>query len=321
MKKVIILLLCAAMLLSLVGCGASSGNAGEKKYVVGICQLVQHEALDAATTGFKDALTEALGDKVSFIEQNASGDSATCGTICNQFVSEKVDLIMANATPALQAAAASTSEIPILGTSVTDYPSALGIDEADWTGHTGKNISGTSDLAPLAEQADMFPELLPDVHDIGILFCSAEANSVYQADVVEEALKALGYSVKRFTFADSNELASVTTNACAECDALYVPTDNQVAAYPETVKNIAVPAGIPIIAGEEGIAAVCGIAALTISYYDLGFATGKMAVEILQNGADVSTMDIQKAPVTKKYNAEICAQLNVTVPDTYVAIG
>ena len=323
MKKIIALSLCLVMVLALAACGGSGSAAqsGGDTYTVGICQLVQHEALDAATRGFKDALQAKLGDKVTFDEQNASGDSATCSVICNQFVSEGVDLIMANATPALQAAAASTKDIPILGTSVTDYASALGIPEDEWTGHTGTNISGTSDLAPLAEQADMFPELLPGVKNIGIIFCSAEANSVYQVNVVEQALVALGYSVKQFPFADSNELANVTAAACAESDALYVPTDNAVAAYPETVKNVAVPAGIPIICGEENIAKGCGIAALTISYYDLGYATGEMAAEILTGNADVSTMDIRKAPVTKKYNAEICETLNITVPEDYVAIG
>ena len=323
MKKIIALSLCLVMVLALAACGGSGSAAqsGGDTYTVGICQLVQHEALDAATRGFKDALQAKLGDKVTFDEQNASGDSATCSVICNQFVSEGVDLIMANATPALQAAAASTKDIPILGTSVTDYASALGIPEDEWTGHTGTNISGTSDLAPLAEQADMFPELLPGVKNIGIIFCSAEANSVYQVNVVEQALVALGYSVKQFPFADSNELANVTAAACAESDALYVPTDNAVAAYPETVKNVAVPAGIPIICGEENIAKGCGIAALTISYYDLGYATGEMAAEILTGNADVSTMDIRKAPVTKKYNAEICETLSITVPEDYVAIG
>ena len=323
MKKIIALSLCLVMVLALAACGGSGSAAqsGGDTYTVGICQLVQHEALDAATRGFKEALQAKLGDKVTFDEQNASGDSATCSVICNQFVSEGVDLIMANATPALQAAAASTKDIPILGTSVTDYASALGIPEEEWTGHTGTNISGTSDLAPLAEQADMFPELLPEVKNIGIIFCSAEANSVYQVNVVEQALVALGYSVKQFPFADSNELANVTAAACAESDALYVPTDNAVAAYPETVKNVAVPAGIPIICGEENIAKGCGIAALTISYYDLGYATGEMAAEILTGNADVSTMDIRKAPVTKKYNAEICETLNITVPEDYVAIG
>ena len=313
MKKTIAIVLCLVLALSLAACGGSSApasNSAEKTFTVGICQLVQHEALDAATQGFKDALKEKLGDKVSFDEQNASGDSATCSVICNQFVSEGVDLIMANATPALQAAAASTKDIPILG-----------IPENEWTGHTGTNISGTSDLAPLAEQADMFPELLPGVQNIGIIFCSAEANSVYQVNIVEEALKNLGYNVKQFPFADSNELANVTAAACAESDAIYIPTDNAVAAYPETVKNVTVPAGVPAICGEENIAKGCGIAALTISYYDLGYATGEMAAEILTGGADVSTMDIRKAPVTKKYNAELCEELNITIPEGYVAIG
>ena len=341
MKKAFVLFLCLAMIFSLAACGGSSAGsssgssapaasssgsdasadaAADKTYVVGICQLVQHVALDAATKGFRDAITEKLGDKVTFIEQNAAGDSANCSTICNQLVSERVDLIMANATPALQAAAASTNNIPILGTSITDYGSALDID--NWTGVTGTNISGTSDLAPLADQAALFSELLPDAHTIGILYCSAEANSVYQADVIEGHLTAAGLEVKRFTFADSNDLAGVTSNACAECDAIYIPTDNTAASYTETINNVALPAGIPIICGEEGICAGCGIATLSIDYYDLGYATGEMAVEILVNGADVSTMEVRFAPqVTKKFNADLCQALGITVPDSFVAIG
>ena len=323
MKKAFLILLALAMILSLAACGSKTPAAQapeEKTYVVGICQLVQHVALDAATQGFKDAITAELGDKVTFVEQNAAGDSATCSTICNQFVSEKVDLIMANATPALQAAAASTNTIPILGTSVTDYASALAID--NWTGTTGKNISGTSDLAPLDGQAAMFGELLPDVKTIGILYCSAEANSKYQADVVEGLLKDAGYTVNVYTFADSNDIANVVTTACADCDALYIPTDNTAASATETVSNVALPAGIPIICGEEGMCAGCGIATLSISYYDLGTATGKMAVELLKNGKDVSSMEVQFAPnFTKKYNADICAQLGITVPEDYEAIG
>ena len=323
MKKAFLILLALAMILSLAACGSKTPAAQapeEKTYVVGICQLVQHVALDAATQGFKDAITAELGDKVTFVEQNAAGDSATCSTICNQFVSEKVDLIMANATPALQAAAASTNTIPILGTSVTDYASALAID--NWTGTTGKNISGTSDLAPLDGQAAMFGELLPDVKTIGILYCSAEANSKYQADTVEGLLTTAGYTVNVYTFADSNDIANVVTTACANCDALYIPTDNTAASATETVSNVALPAGIPIICGEEGMCAGCGIATLSISYYDLGTATGKMAVELLKNGKDVSSMEVQFAPnFTKKYNADICAQLGITVPEDYEAIG
>lgn len=328
MKKTLAIILCLILALSMIGCGGSSNSAAAPaadaaaadSYVVGICQLVQHEALDAATQGFKDAIIAELGDKVTFNEQNASGDSATCATICNQFVSEKVDLIMANATPALQAAAASTDSIPILGTSVTDYASALDID--NWSGTTGKNISGTSDLAPLAGQAAMFGELLPDVDTIGILFCSAEANSKYQADIVESLLKDAGYTVNMYTFADSNDIANVVSAACSDCDALYIPTDNTAAAATETINNIAQPADIPIICGEENLCAGCGVAALTISYYDLGFATGKMAVEVLKDGKDVSSMEVQFAPTfTKKYNADICAALGISVPEDYVAIG
>lgn len=320
MKKTLAIILCLVMVLSMVGCGGSSAPAKKDTFVVGICQLVQHEALDAATKGFKDAIIAELGDKVTFNEQNASGDSATCATICNQFVSEKVDLIMANATPALQAAAASTDSIPILGTSVTDYATAL--DISNWTGATGKNISGTSDLAPLDGQAAMFSELLPDAQNIGILFCSAEANSKYQADKVEALLKDAGFNVKLFTFADSNDIANVVSAACSECDALYIPTDNTAAAATETISNVALPAEKPIICGEEGLCAGCGIATLSISYYDLGFATGKMAVEILKNGKDVSTMEVQFAPnFTKKFNADICSALGITVPADYVAIG
>ena len=322
MKKTFCILLALAMVLGLCACGGSSAPAssGEKTYVVGICQLVQHEALDAATQGFKDAIVAELGDKVTFLEQNAAGDSATCSTICNQFVSEKVDLIMANATPALQAAAASTDSIPILGTSVTDYASALEID--GWTGTTGKNISGTSDLAPLDGQVAMFAELLPEAKTIGIVYCSAEANSKYQADVVADLLQKAGCTVNVYTFADSNDIASVVTNACASCDALYIPTDNTAASATETVSNVALPAGIPIICGEEGMCSGCGIATLSISYYDLGSATGKMAVEVLKNGADVSSMEVEFAPnFTKKFNADICSQLGITIPSDYIAIG
>ena len=328
MKKAFTIILCLLMLLSAVACGGSGkeaekpadNTAEEKAFVVGICQLVQHEALDAATQGFKDALTAELGERVTFIDQNASGDIAYCSTICNQFVSEGVDLIMANATPALQAAAAATSEIPILGTSVTDYATALDID--NWTGTTGINISGTSDLAPLDGQAAMFSELLPDAHTIGIIFCSAEANSKYQADTVEALLKDAGYAVNVYTFADSNDIANVVTSACADCDALYIPTDNTAAAATETISNVALPAGTPIICGEEGLCSGCGIATLSISYYDLGFATGKMAAEILRDGKDVSSMEVQFAPTfTKKFNPDNCAALGVTAPEDYVPIG
>ncbi len=352
MKKLLALMLALSMAVSLTACGGGSEEAPAEEapaeeaeapaqeeeaeepsedaqaeapetdgqtYTIGICQLVQHEALDAATQGFKDALTEKLGDSVTFDEQNAAGDAATCATIVNQFVSNNVDLILANATASLQAAHSATSEIPILGTSITDYATALEI--ADWTGKTGMNISGTSDLAPLADQAAMLNELFPDAKTVGLLYCSAEPNSKYQADVVEKELTGLGYTCETFTFADTNDLASVATSAADACDVIYVPTDNTAASATETINNVCLPAGVPVIAGEEGICRGCGVATLSISYHDIGYKAGEMAYDILVNGADVSEMDIEFAPqVVKKYNKEICDTLKITIPDGYEAL-
>lgn len=336
-NKFLALGLAAVMTLGMTACGSNSGkdsNAGAaastqktedasgKTYTVGICQLVQHEALDAATEGFKTALQDKLGDAVKFDEQNAQGDSATCATIVNSFVSSNVDLILANATAPLQAAAAATTDIPILGTSVTDYATALDMDNASWDGLTGRNISGTSDLAPLKDQAAMLHELFPDAKNVGLLYCSAEANSEYQVKVMTEELEALGYTCTSYSFVDSNDIASIVQNAVSASDVMYIPTDNTAASNTEVINNIASEAGVPIIAGEAGICRGCGVATLSISYYDLGYQTGEMAAEILADGKDVSTMEIQFAPkVTKQYNADLCEKLNITVPDDYEALA
>ena len=312
MKKILAALLAVLLLASMTACAGS----GSGKYTVGICQLVQHDALDAATKGFKDALTEALGDKVVFDEQNASGEPANCTTIVNGFVSSKVDLIMANATPALQAAAAATDSIPILGTSVTDYASALEID--GWTGTVGGNISGTSDLAPLSEQAAMIPELCPDAKTVGIVYCSAEANSQYQVDVITGYLTELGLTVTPYAFTDTNDVASVTQTACDNSDVLYIPTDNTAASNTEAIANVVLPSKVPVFAGESGICVGCGVATLSISYYDLGYATGKMAAKVLTGEASISEMPVEFAPqVTKMYNPDNCAALGITIPDGY----
>ncbi len=310
MKKIIALLLCVMML------GVSAAVAE----TVGICQLVQHPALDLATQGFRDALSAKIPD-IQFDEQNASGDSATCATIINGFVSADVALIMANATPALQAAVAATADIPILATSITDYATALEMDAATFTGVTGINVSGTTDLAPLDGQADMIAELFPEAKTVGLLYCSAEPNSLYQVNTIRGFLEAKGLTCKDFAFADSNDVASVTQSAVGDVDVLYIPTDNTAASVTETIAGVVIPGGLPVIAGEEGIARGCGVATLTISYYDIGFATGEMAAEILLNGADVSAMPIQAAPqFTKKYNAENALALGVTIPADYEAI-
>ena len=334
MKKIISVAMVAAMAAALAGCGgaaslsapASSAAASAadstaaKTYTVGICQLVQHEALDAATQGFKDALTTKLGDAVKFDEQNASGDSANCATIVNGFVSNNVDLILANATAPLQAAAQATATIPVLGTSVTDYATAL--DISDWTGTVGNNISGTSDLAPLDQQAAMIKELFPDAKNVGLLYCSAEPNSVYQCDVMEGYLTDMGFTVSRYAFTDTNDVTSVSQTAADASDVIYIPTDNTAASNTEAIANVLLPAKVPAVTGEEGICSGCGVATLSISYYDLGYATGEMAAKILTEGADVSAMPVQYAPnVTKKYNAANCEALGLTIPDDYTAIG
>ncbi len=309
MKKIVAI----ALVLMMVACAACASAT-----TVGICQLVQHVALDQATQGFKDALKEKMPD-VEFDEQNASGDAVNCATIANTFASNGVDLIMANATPALQAAVAATGDIPILATSITEYGVALDID--DFTGVTGMNVSGTSDLAPLTDQAAMVKELFPDAKKVGLLYCSAEANSIYQVKVVGEELAKLGYETEEFAFTDSNDVASVSALAAQNVDVVYIPTDNTAAAYTETIANEVIPAKIPVIAGEEGICKGCGVATLTISYYDIGYATGLMAYEILANGADVSAMPIEYAPqFTKKFNAANAEALGIAIPEGYVAI-
>ena len=297
---------------------AGSAAASGDSYTVGICQLVQHAALDAATQGFEDALTAEFGDNVKFDFQNAQGDSATCATIANGFVSAGVDLIMANATPALQAAQSATNEIPVLGTSVTEYGVALGL--SDFSGTVGGNISGTSDLADLSKQADMITEWFPDAKKVGLLFCSAEPNSRYQIEEVATCLANKGIETQEFAFTDTNDVASVTQSAADYSDVVYIPTDNAAASNTEAIANILVPAGVPAICGEEGICSGCGVATLSISYYDLGVTTGKMAAKILTGEADISTMPIEYTDATPKYNPTICDTLGITPLDGYTAI-
>lgn len=312
--KIASVIAAAAMALSFAGCnGANNAN---KTYTVGICQLVEHPALDAATEGFKKALTDKLGDKVKFDSQNAQGESTNCTTIITNFVSQNVDLIMANATPALAAAASGTSTIPVIGTSITAYDVALGGDS--WK---GKNITGASDLAPIDQQEDMILEIFPDAKKVGILYCSAEPNSKYQAEVMIAELKKDGIEYKEYTVADSNEIQAQTQAAVGDkCDVIYVPTDNTIANAAETVKNIVVPAKVPVVAGEEGICSGCGTVTLSISYESMGYNAGLMAYEILVNGKKPGDMEIGYSDVTKKYNKAICDELGVKVPEGYTAI-
>ena len=313
-RRLMTALLAAAMCVSMAACGSKTddtktddtGDAdGAKKYTIGVCQLVTHDALDAATQGFIDAVKDKLGEEnVTIDVQNAANDQNVCTTIVNTFVSKKVDLIMANATPALQAAYNATAEIPILGTS----------------GTVGGNVSGTSDLAPLTEQADMILELLPETKTVGLLYCSAEPNSEYQVQVVEEYLTGKGITCTRYSFSDSNDVAAVTTKAAADSDVIYIPTDNTAASCTETIGSIVLNAKTPVVAGEKGICAGCGVATLSISYYDLGYKTGEMAAQVLTGEADIAEMPIQYAPATKMYNPTMCEALGITVPEGYEAM-
>lgn len=316
----LVLAMTAGLALTAAGCGSDdTATGGSDTYTVGICQLVTHPALDAATQGFQDALVEKLGkDAVTFDLQNAANDTNTCSTIINNFVSKNVDLILANATPALQAASNATDSIPILGTSITEYGTALSIK--DFNGTVGGNISGTSDLAPLTEQGDMILELFPEAKNVGILYCSAEANSEYQVKVMEEYLTSKGLTCTRYSFSDSNDVATVTTNAAANSDVIYIPTDNTAASCTETIQPIVLEKKVPVVAGEEGICTGCGVATLSISYYDLGYKTGEMAAMILSGEADISEMEIAYAPAVKKFNQEMCEALNITIPEGYEAI-
>ena len=329
MKKAIRKLAAIGLAATMAGCsvgGSATSTASSAASVkdtdgllIGVVQLVTHPALDAATEGFVTTLKDELGlTDDNFDIQNAANEAATCSSIATAFVNEEVDLILANATPALQAAASATATIPVLGTAVTEYGTALAIDDFDGT--VGTNVSGTSDLAPLDQQASMFDELLPDAQHIGILYCSGEPNSVYQAKVVQAELEKAGKTVSTYTFADSNDVSQVTAAACAESDALYIPTDNTAASCTEAIDAVASQANIPIIAGEEGIMTGCGIASLSISYYELGVTTGKMAAKILKGEAKVSEMPIEYYPEpVKKYVPARCEKLGITVPSDYTA--
>ena len=318
MKKVFLVLTIAVCLVaSVFAGGASEKKAAPGTFRVGVVQLVQHPALDAATEGFMKALVEQLGDKVSFDIQNASGEINNCATIVNGFVSSNTDLIMANATPALTAAVSATNIIPVLGTSVTDYGVALDID--NFSGLVGTNVSGTSDQPPLDEQARMILEIFPGVKKVGMLYCSAEANSIFQVAKVEEVLKAAGVETRHFAFTDTNDIASVTQNATQWAQVVYIPTDNTAASNTEAIANILVPAKVPAFCGEQSLCEGCGVATLSISYYDLGKTTGNMAAKILKGEAKVSEMPIEYAPAIKMYNAKMCEVYGIKAPAGYVA--
>ena len=317
-KKFLAAAAACLMVAGLAACGnepSPPSNPDEKVFQIGIVQLVEHPALDEATRGFKEFLTEKLGDKVQFSVQNAQGEQTNCTTIVNQFVSSKVDLIMANATNAVKAAREATSDIPIVGTSVTDYvfSGLVASNEAP-----GANVTGASDMNPVNVQVQLMKTLCPEVKTVGIVINSGEENSAIQAEEAKTAFEAEGFAVKIYSVADTNEIQTVVTAACNEVDAFYEPTDNLIAANVPTMSNITTAAGKPVICGEGGMCESGFLATYAISYYELGRAAGEQAFNILVNGADPATTPIfffDVSQLTLVVNEQNAAELGITIPE------
>ncbi len=289
--KLLALILALVLMLGLAGCQQTAAPVDDGTYSIGIVQLMQHVALDKATEGFQDALTDKLGDKVTFDVQLAGGEATNCTPIVTKFINNGVDLIMANATPAVIAAKEATSTIPIVGTSVTDYVAAeaaiVASNEAP-----GGNVTGYSDLGDIAAHVELTQKLCPDAKTVAILYCSAEPNSVIQGNQAEELYGAAGFTTVTLTASDITTLSGVVTSACSQADVIYIPTDNLFAENMEAVKNIAVPAKVPVICGEGGMVESGGTATVSIDYYTLGYRAGEMAYAILAEGADPATTPI-----------------------------
>ncbi len=317
-KKFLAAAAACLMVAGLAACGnepSTPSNPDEKVFQIGIVQLAEHPALDEATRGFKEFLTEKLGDKVQFNVQNAQGEQTNCTTIVNQFVSSKVDLIMANATNAVKAAREATSDIPVVGTSVTDYvfSGLVASNEAP-----GANVTGASDMNPVNVQVQLMKTLCPEVKTVGIVINSGEENSAIQAEEAKTAFEAEGFAVKIYSVADTNEIQTVVTAACNEVDAFYEPTDNLIAANVPTMSNITTAAGKPVICGEGGMCESGFLATYAISYYELGRAAGEQAFNILVNGADPATTPIfffDVSQLTLVVNEQNAAELGITIPE------
>ena len=319
MKKLTAMTMVIVMLvMALAGCSSAPAASAAptvnedahaaKTYKVGVCQLMVHPSLDQATQGFIDALTEGVekaGAKVE-VDSQVAGEAGLCTTVVNTFTAKKVDLIMSNATPALLAAANATTSIPVLGTSVTDYADTF-------AGNIPANVSGTSDAVPFDEQAKMMIDTLGlksgDV--VGVLYCTNESNSLIQYEAVKALFEAEGIVVKAYTFSETTELQALTTSMASECKAVYVPSDNTVAANDVVVGTICTEKNVPVYTSYGG--EVC-YASLAIDYYDLGYETGKMAADILVNGKTPADYDIMTLTPTVSYNEELCAKLGIAVP-------
>lgn len=308
-RKVISLILAGMMALSLSACQNKSDGT---TYQIGVLQLTQHPALDAANEGFVAALNDS---KIAYEidQQNAAGEQSACQTIATSFVNDQKDLILAIATPAAQAVAGATEDIPILITSVTD-PAASNLAVSNDA--PGYNVTGTSDLTPVKEQIDLMMKLLPETKTVGILYNSGEANSMIQADLAKEACAALGIETIDKTVSSSNEIQSAVETLVGEVDTIYAPTDNLIASAMTTVGMVATENNIPVICGEGGMVESGGLATYGIDYYELGYKTGLQAVKILTEGADPATMPIEYLAADQcelTINQEVADKLGIDV--------
>lgn len=307
MKRIVSLILVLALCVGT--CGLLAACDKKADFTVGVCQLMEHESLDKATQGFQDALNAEMkkAGKTVAIEVQVAGDANMCSTVISTFTAKNVNLIMANATPALLAAANATSSIPVLGTSVTDYADTF-------SGSVPANVSGTSDAVPFAEQAQMMIDTLGLVSgdQVGVLYCTNESNSVIQYEAVKALFEAEGILVKAYTFSETTELQAVVTAAAGECKAIYVPSDNTVAQNDAIVGTVCSQYGTPVYTSYSS--SVC-YASLAIDYYQLGYETGKMAAQVLLGQKSVTEIEIMTLEPSVSYNTELCQQLGIAVPE------
>jgi len=330
MKKTIALLLAGVIALSASACSATSttaassnasaasqaaSTADQKKFKIGIVQLVEHPALDAAYKGFVDGLAKegyVDGKNITLDYENAQGEQPNCQTIASKLVNDKSDLILAIATPAAQAVANTTKDIPVLVTAVTDPADAklVASNKAP-----GGNVSGTSDLTPVDEQMKLLKQLIPTAKKVAMLYCSSETNSKFQVEIAKKSAAALGLETVDATVSNSNEIQQVVQSLVGKVDAIYAPTDNMIAAGMATVSMVAQPAKLPIIVGESGMVKNGGLATYGINYYNLGLLTAKQAVKILRDGAKPADMPIEYSTnCDLTLNKDVAAKINVTIP-------
>lgn len=328
MKKLAALLMALILCLSMYGCAKTpaaeptqaptEAPASQDMPKVGVIQLVTHVALDSARDGFVKALEEngyVNGENIVIDLQNGQADSSNLATIADQFVANEMDLVLAIGTGAAQTMAGKTESIPILGTAITDYEVAKLVKSNEEPGY---NVSGTSDMNPVSDQIAMLLELVPTAEKIGVIYTSSEDNSILQAQMAKEAIEAAGKTYVEVTVTNSNDVQQGMQELCGKCDAIYIPTDNVLASSMPIVYGTAVEAKKVIVTGESGMCMAGGTATLGIDYFKLGYQTGLMAVEVLKNGANVSTMPIQMATgFDYCVNATMVKEMGIEIPEKY----